>query len=182
MKPIVKIHIGELYASKTPVSIWTVLGSCVSACLFDPVAKIGGMNHILSVGNADITQFDDSARYGINAMEQLINEIVNLGGVRSRFQAKVFGGGHLLGLSEKNRPGPKNVQFVLDFLKMEKIKLAGHNTGGPYSRKLYFHTDTFEAFLKKTEAKGSDQFMEKEAMQIKKVKSIATAPGEITLF
>ena len=92
MKPVVYMHIGQYFASKDPVIIQTVLGSCVSVCFFDPVTRIGGMNHILYSGEVR-SSYDYNARYGINAMELLINEMVGLGAVRSRLIAKVFGGG-----------------------------------------------------------------------------------------
>jgi chemotaxis protein CheD len=68
MKKRVKIHIGEIYTSSEPAVVETILGSCVSVCLFDPVRKTGGMNHILLPGKADLNKFDGATRYGINAM------------------------------------------------------------------------------------------------------------------
>jgi chemotaxis protein CheD len=106
-KPIVKIHIGQYFASRDPAIIYTVLGSCISVCFFDPIARIGGMNHILHTGES-LFSSDDSARFGINAMELLINEMVGLGAIRSRLVAKVFGGGNILGLSPEYQQGIKN--------------------------------------------------------------------------
>ena len=128
MKKKVSIHIGEIYASKKPAVVSTLLGSCVAVCLFDPIRRIGGMNHILLPGKADLKKLSDSSRYGINAMELLINMIMNLGGKRRRLLAKAFGGGHILsGFPKEQGPGQKNVQFVLEFLKTEKIKLIIQN-------------------------------------------------------
>lgn len=111
MKKEVSIHIGELYASKNPAVVHTLLGSCVAVCMFDPIKRIGGMNHILLPGNGDLKDFSDSTRYGINAMELLINMIMNLGGNRNRLVAKAFGGGNILaGISEENGPGQKKCQ------------------------------------------------------------------------
>lgn len=77
-------------ATGTDTVISTLLGSCVACCVWDPVVRIGGMNHMLLAvsGGRDTT----SALSGINAMEVLINDLVKLGAVRSRMQAKVFGG------------------------------------------------------------------------------------------
>ncbi|MGA2401571.1 MAG: chemotaxis protein CheD [Syntrophobacteraceae bacterium] len=96
MRKLIRIHIGGLHASKEPAVIDTVLGSCVAVCLHDAVERIGGMNHILLPGEAELTHFDTSARYGINAMELLINTIATLGGNRRRIAAKAFGGAHIL--------------------------------------------------------------------------------------
>ncbi|MGH7767165.1 MAG: chemotaxis protein CheD, partial [Candidatus Binatia bacterium] len=92
----VSIHIGGVFASRDPTVVRTVLGSCVSACLFDPLTNVGGMNHfMLPDGEPD---GDQPTRYGINAMEVLINEIMKLGGERRRLRAKVFGAGHVLNI------------------------------------------------------------------------------------
>ena len=79
LKTKISIHIGEFYSSADPVVIHTLLGSCVAVCLFDPVKKIGAMNHILLPGRANMKHFDAPARFGINAMELLINGMMNLG-------------------------------------------------------------------------------------------------------
>ena len=89
MKKSFSIHIGGFHASRNPAVIETLLGSCVAVCLYDPVARIGGMNHILLPGKADLKHFDNVARYAINAMELLINRVMTLGGKRS-FDRKGF--------------------------------------------------------------------------------------------
>lgn len=94
----------------------TILGSCVLLCIRDPIAKVGGMNHFLLPGDesADST-VSDSARYGVFAMESLINGIMKAGGRKDRFEIKVFGGGNVINNSA--RIGSKNAKFIRDFLK-----------------------------------------------------------------
>ena len=87
---------GELCVSREPVIIKTLLGSCVSVCLYDPGARVGGMNHILLPGSADMDQFNTSARYGVNAMDKLITRMLANGVDRKKLVAKVFGGAHIL--------------------------------------------------------------------------------------
>ncbi len=181
MKRNVKIHIGQLYASHQPLIISTILGSCVSVCLFDPVTRSGGMNHILHTGKG-LDSLSDSARFGINAMEKLINELVSFGSVRKRLVAKVFGGGNMLGFSKEKQQGSRNVAFVLEFLKTDGIRVAGQSTGGRFSRKLFFHTDTSEVLLKKTGAKVDIESAKREKQSFARVKSISDKAGEITLF
>jgi chemotaxis protein CheD len=149
-KKRISIHIGGFHASREPTVIDTVLGSCVAVCLYDHVAPVGGMNHILLPGKADLKQFDNVARYAINAMELLINRIMNLGGKRQHLVAKVFGGANVLSsISAENGMGTKNLEFVLDFLQMEAITVVSQDLGGYDTRKIYFHTDTSEVFLKR---------------------------------
>ncbi len=149
-KPLIRIHIGDYHASRRPSVIYTLLGSCVAVCLFDPVNRIGGMNHILMPGRADLKHYDDAARYGINAMELLINGIMRLGGDRRRLVAKLFGGARTLStIPEENSMGRKNVEFALEFFRTESIQLLNQDVGGGQSRRIYFHTDTNDVFLKR---------------------------------
>ncbi|MFK7882323.1 chemotaxis protein CheD [Roseobacter sp.] len=114
--------------------ISTLLGSCVSCCLWDPVSGVGGMNHMLltsSAGDSGVSNLP-----GINAMELLINEILKNGGKRDRLRAKAFGGAQMVaGLSEI---GKQNSAFILQFLEQEGIVCEGHSLGGETARHLMF--------------------------------------------
>ncbi|MGE5399424.1 MAG: chemotaxis protein CheD [Ignavibacteriales bacterium] len=152
MKVVPKIHIniGELYASKRPVIMHTTLGSCVAVCFYDYIHRIGGMNHIMLPEMADFNVFNDSARYGINAMELLINEILKLGGERENLIAKVFGGAHVLpDFSIADSIGRRNISFVKQFLETEGIRIISQHTGGTFTRIVYFHTGTSNVLMKK---------------------------------
>ena len=125
------IFIGEYFASSKPTVIYTLLGSCVAVCLFDPIKRIGGMNHIFLPGKADFNNFNAPARYGINAMELLINRILNIGGKRRNLVAKVFGGANMLpDISEANGVGRKNIDFTIEFMKNESIDIVSWDMGG----------------------------------------------------
>ncbi len=183
MKKQISIHIGECYASKEPAVIYTLLGSCVSVCLIDRERCIGGMNHILLPGKADLRHFDDSARYGINAMELLINRILALGGDRRQLAAKVFGGGNVIAsISGYNAIGKKNVDFVLEFLRLEGIRVLKKDVGGTDTRKIYFHTDTGNVYLKRISATYQKRLAQEEAFKLKQTQKAAGKPGEVTLF
>ena len=154
MKPLCNIHIGEYYSSKTPIIISTLLGPCVAVCLFDQVRRIGGMNHILLPGGApDRTDIIDS-RYGINAMEMLINQMMKLGADRYKLTAKVFGGAAILtAISSEFNMGMKNIESVIDFLMIEKIPIINYNFGGVDSRRIYYHSDTGEVLIKRIKSR-----------------------------
>jgi chemotaxis protein CheD len=144
-----KIHIGEVYTSATPSVVETILGSCVSVCLFDKQMKTGGMNHILLPGKADMRNFDGGARYGINAMEMLINKLMKLGARRKRLQAKIFGGAHIIqSLQKENSPGLKNIAFVEKFMEIEGIPIVSRDTGGVNGRRIHFYTHSGDVYLK----------------------------------
>lgn len=179
----VSIHIGGIHASGKPTVIETLLGSCVAVCLYDPVESIGGMNHIFLPGRADMRHFDATARFGINAMELLINRLMRLGASRERFVAKAFGGAHMmLEVSKENGIGAKNAEFVLDFLEMESIPLVNHNLGGYDARRIYFHTDTGEVFLKRITPARYQRIELQEQEILKRARKEAKQSGGVTLF
>lgn len=136
----VKVMLGEHKVSNHPDEMLaTTLGSCVAACIRDPVAAIGGMNHFLLPdvpeiqGGGDVS---DAARYGSVAMELLINEILSRGGRRSRLEVKVFGGAKVIDSSFD--VGGKNGAFVLDYIRREGLELVGHDLGGTLARRVHY--------------------------------------------
>lgn len=183
MKKDVKIYMGAYYASREPAVVSTLLGSCVAVCLYDPVKCMGGMNHIVLPGSADLKHFDSAARYGINAMELLINRIMALGGARNRLVAKAFGGAHVLpAISPENGIGRRNAEFVVEFLELEKIKLLSHDMGGHEARKILFHTDTGEVLLKRIPSTHYQKIAEEERKLFRRMRRKSKGPGDVTLF
>lgn len=115
-------------------SITTTLGSCVATCIHDPVARVGGMNHFLLPDGKGSNA--PAASFGINAMELLINALIKQGAIRSRLQAKVFGGARIVaGLSDV---GEQNATFIRDFLRREAILCVGQSLGGTQARRVMF--------------------------------------------
>ncbi|MEK7207555.1 MAG: chemotaxis protein CheD, partial [Pseudomonadota bacterium] len=142
------LHIGGVHVSNKPVILDTVLGSCIAACLCDPVAGVGGMNHFMLPESLDPDN-PTSTRYGVNAMELLIAELMKQGGQRRRFQAKVFGGGHVLKIRESLDGVPqRNIDFIRKFLETEQIPVATEDVGGYHPRRVLFHTHTGQVFVK----------------------------------
>ncbi len=184
MKKRISIHIGQYHASNNPIVITTLVGSCVAACLYDPVHRVGGMNHILLPGKADLSKFDAPARYGINAMELLINRIMNLGGKRRFLKAKVFGGGHLLpAISRENGMGLKNAEFVLEFLRNESIKIVSQDVGGTVSRRIIFHADSGVVFMKRIKTHYMSRIVTEEQKVLRRIrKETETDFANVELF
>lgn len=116
------------------VMISTILGSCVSACLWDPVAGVGGMNHILLPDGP--REGGGGQGSGVNAMELLINAIIKQGGVKTRLQAKLFGGGKMI--SRFSDVGQRNGEFALSFLEAEGIPCQSQSLGGDQARRIQF--------------------------------------------
>ncbi len=151
------------------VVLTSVLGSCVSACLFDPAAGLGGMNHIVLPGiNAAMSEEGVS----VNAMEQLINGLMKAGAEKSRLRAKVFGGAQVVrGLS---RAGLANTGFVREFLENENIPCLSESIGGYHGRTVHFWPATGRA-QQKLMPQISDAILVSEPPR-------AAPGGEISLF
>ena len=114
------------------------------------------MNHILLPGDSPEGLKTGDSRYGINAMELLINQMMKIGANRYKLSAKVFGGASILSaISSEFAMGMKNIEFVVDFLMLEKIPIINYNFGGVDSRRIYYHTDTSEVLLKRIKSKES---------------------------
>jgi chemotaxis receptor (MCP) glutamine deamidase CheD len=146
-RQLVSIHIGDLCVSAHPTTVRTVLGSCVAVCLFDPVVRIGGMNHfLLPRGSRD---GQGAARFGVHSMELLINAMMKLGADRERFVAKVFGAAHVLaGRVAGKSVSQDNSEFVQQFLKDEGIPVVGGRLGGTLPLSVRFETETGRAQAK----------------------------------
>lgn len=182
---IVTLTIGQLFAcsSEENIIIKTVLGSCVSCCLLDPISKVAGMNHILLPSKPDNGIFDDAGRYGITAMEKLINEMTKLGAKRFNLQAKVFGGGHVItSIPKEKGPGSKNVEIVLKYLELENIPILAKDVGGEFTRVIQFHTPTFDVYVKKIPASSMLDVINSETNAEKEVQKKVLEDTNITLF
>ena len=115
--------------------ITTLLGSCVSCCIWDEVAGVGGMNHML-LGGVEMRNFSGCDISGTADMELLINGLLKLGANRSHLKAKVFGGAQLL--AARTQIGSKNVEFALSYLETENIPCLNTSTGGDSARSIRF--------------------------------------------
>ncbi|WP_025039731.1 chemoreceptor glutamine deamidase CheD [Nitrosospira briensis] len=155
---------GEYYATDQNMLLATVLGSCVTACIRDRQNGIGGMNHFM-LPDGRIDENDPSsmsARYGIYAMEILINHIIKIGARRANLEAKVFGGGNVMpGLIEAN-VGERNAEFVLGFLETENIPIVARDLVDIYPRKVHYFPSTGKVLVKKLRDLPDSAIIERE--------------------
>ncbi len=157
--PRVIIDPGESYVSKKDEMISTLLGSCVAACLYDPVNRVIGMNHFLlaqqhAAHNAALLS-SEGGRYGIHAMELLINQMIKQGAQRLHLKAKAFGGGDVLKMGNESRGGKSigaiNCEFIKTFLRTERIPLVASDLGGHIGRNIFFLASDFSVYVKTIE-------------------------------
>ena len=148
---VIKLLPAEWRVSSEPLALATVLGSCVAACIYDPTACVGGMNHFML---PDAAPGDGSARYGAHAMELLINALLKSGASRQRLQAKVFGGGNVLPGMTLDPIGTRNGNFVLNYLTAERIPIVAQDLFGVQPRKVCFFVRTGRTLVKRLPAAG----------------------------
>jgi chemotaxis protein CheD len=140
---IVKVLPGEFFVTKNSDEVLlTVLGSCVAACIRDPIASVGGMNHFMLPQHKSGSWGDElrSTRFGNFAMEKLINELIKAGCARDRLEIKVFGGGNVTDTS--NAVGTDNSEFVLRYLDAERLRCVAQDLGGTLPRRIEYYPMT----------------------------------------
>ena len=117
-----------------------ILGSCVAVCAFDPMLKAGGMNHILLPGGQAGGNGTNLNMYGANLMELLLNDLYKLGASKSTLELKLFGGARVL--STGANIGQENIDFLLQFVELENLKVVSQSLGGEKGRRIEFHPTT----------------------------------------
>lgn len=181
-----RIHPGEYYVTKSAEAVATTLGSCIAACIRDRVSGVGGMNHFMLPGSdggaadgSTVTGLGASARYGNVAMEHLINGILRTGGRRENLEAKIFGGGRIM--AKMTDVGMRNIQFVREYLRFEKVKVLAEDVGDIFPRMAVYFPATGEAKVKRLRSLHNNMIATVEGRY---VDSIASKPvaGDVELF
>ena len=145
---------GEHYVTRNHEIITTVLGSCISACIRDPDSGVGGMNHFILPGNtaANTSKWGRmdcvDTRYGVAAMEVLINDILKQGSRRNRLELKLFGGGEVLQMNTSN-VGSRNIEFAREFAQREELTIVSEDLGGQYPRKINYFPRSGKVMVKR---------------------------------
>jgi chemotaxis protein CheD len=142
----VKVLPGEYFVTNENLITVTVLGSCISACIWDRTARVGGMNHFML---PDGNNAEMGGRYGSYAMELLINEMLKSGARRETMQAKIFGGARIMASFTSLNVGEQNTAFVLDYLATERIPVVSQDVLDIYPRKVCFFPATGKALVKR---------------------------------
>ena len=182
-----KILPGDYYVTRADEWIHTVLGSCVSACIYDEEARIGGMNHFMLPRDSGAeddgwksSSVSAATRYGNFAMEHLVNDILKHGGRRERLRFKVFGGGKVMGnLSDI---GSHNVTFVLDYMATEGYRVLSQDLGSQYPRKVLFHPRSGRVRVKKLRRLEDRHVVRQELDYMQKLEKRSPSGGDVELF
>jgi len=183
---IAKILPGESYITRHDEIITTVVGSCVSACIRDRVKGIGGMNHFMLPmqshhdGHWAHTQVNVATRYGSYAMEHVINEILHYGGQRQNLEVKLFGGGHIM--HRMANIGEQNINFVKDYVRLEKLNLVAEDLGDIHPRKIMFFPKKGLVRVKKLRSMEQSIVEREQAYQRDISSTPASTVGEVDFF
>lgn len=176
----VKILPGEYFVYNEDLLIMTTLGSCIATCLWDRNARIGGMNHFMLPDGG--TGGSDSGRYGSYAMELLINELLKMGASRMTLEAKVFGGGAVISGMNSINVGERNTQFVMEYLKTERIPVVSKDVLDVYPRKVCFLPHSGKAMVKRLAPSNPEAIVQQERMAAQKAAPASSGGGSIDLF
>lgn len=182
-----KILPGEYYVTACDEVIVTVLGSCVSACIRDTQMRIGGMNHFMLPVSSKHSNMsgsklnNDATRYGLFAMEKLINDILKNGGRRDFLEIKLFGGGKVIQHMTESDIGNRNIRFVKEYLETENLNVAAEDLGDIFPRKVVYFPMTGRVQVKKLRNIHNETIIERESGYKRKLEKQPVA-GDIELF
>lgn len=142
----VYLHPGQIHFGDLPTAVTTILGSCVAVCLWNTRLRHGGVIHYILPG--DDASPEGSLRYGSQAVNVLIGEALRRGKSQDLI-AKLFGGSCMFQAVEKGpQLGQRNIQIAHGVLRTAGIRVANEHVGGERGRKVIFHTDNGEVWVK----------------------------------
>ncbi|WP_226911313.1 chemoreceptor glutamine deamidase CheD [Gallaecimonas mangrovi] len=166
-RQMVKVLPGEYFVTGGDELIATTLGSCVCACIWDPVAMVGGLNHfMLPEDKGGLEPLSKSNRYGTHAMESLVNGLIKLGARRERLKVKLFGGARVFG---QGKIGDMNMEFVRRFVEREGYQVVAESLGGFLPRKVLFEPTIGKAWIKTLNHLANNTLENREHQMAKKL-------------
>jgi chemotaxis protein CheD len=173
---VVQVLPGEIFVTDEDVTITTVLGSCVSACLRDVRRGVGGINHFM-LPNVLRGDAGDSARYGVYALECLVNQVIGRVGRRADLEAKVFGGGRVI--DGTGDVGKGNIELVRRFFATENIAILSEDLGDTLARRIRYWPKTGRAQVQRIPMSRAADVVRTEQ---RAARAIVAAPGSVELF
>jgi chemotaxis protein CheD len=176
-RPEVTVQVGQLYASREPCVITTVVGSCIAVGLWDPQARVGGLTQFM------VPPLDDAeevVRFGTQAIDLLVCAMMKEGADRLRLGATVVGAARLLTIDEGDASvAQRTLRFIRDFIRRDGFALRWEDTGGDAPRRLSFETDTGKAIVRPVE---STRFLAELFRADRTPVAPAPSSGDVTLF
>lgn len=156
----IKVAQGEYCVSHENIVMTTILGSCISACIYDPENGYGGMNHFMLPRMNVVDQSSQPLNYGVFSMAKLINTLLERGCLKENLRLKIVGGGRVL--SCFTDIGKLNIDFIKEYLNDESLHRVSSDMGGDFARKLAFFPSTGRLFVSRFAPLESDQIVANE--------------------
>jgi len=185
------IHPGEYLATKDDIIISTVLGSCISIAFRDEEAGMGGLNHFMLPGSfyrqdakpSPEDFLSEDAKYGMYAMELLINDLLKMGCRKSRLTAKIFGGARVLISADDTRKSVAegNIEFAKEYLETEHIPILASDLGGHEARKIFFFVKSGKVLMKRISGTLKTLVEREEASYRNRIRQ-RPGSGDVVLF
>ncbi len=152
---MIRVGIAEYKTATYPHILSVIgLGSCVGICLYDPVAKIGGMAHILLPDSSNINNARRKpGKFADTAVNALLQKMIDEGSKKENIKAKIVGGASMFSTTSSDTNGifamgPKNVGAVKNVLASKGINIDAEDTGGSQGRTIEFHIGTGKIIIK----------------------------------
>lgn len=145
------LYPGTIFVHRQPHRVTTVLGSCVSVCLWNKTAGLGGMNHfLLPLWNGEGLP---TPKYGNVAIIKLIEKVQALSHPGDKLIAKVFGGASMWEKTDGLLAiGRRNIEFAIETLENYRIPIVSSDLGGCQGRKLIFDSGDGTVLLRRQRA------------------------------
>jgi chemotaxis protein CheD len=159
-----------------------VLGSCIAACVRDPIAGLGGMNHFMlpvDKSAAAASELSDANRYGNYAMENLVNALLSRGAKRERLEFKLFGGGRIM--ASMTNIGWYNIGFAFDYIYTEGFKIVAQDIGDVFPRKVIYYPNSGRARVRRLNKMHNESLAAQENQYIHNIES-KPVEGDVELF
>ena len=162
--PIVYLLPGDLHIARQPAIISTILGSCISICLYAPSLRTGAMCHCLLPFSSEKNGGDQPFKYLDQAIKHMILKMEEMGIGRNKFFAQIFGGSDMFrnddssesnhvfqrgnGRIPYNSIGKQNIEAARAILQAYRVPVRKEDLGGYRGRKIFFHCSTGEVQVK----------------------------------
>jgi chemotaxis protein CheD len=138
----IRVKVADFAVATTGMISTIGLGSCVAIVLYDPVAKVGGLAHVLLPNEAMSRDRSNPAKFPTTAVPLVLNEMRRLGANQERVRAKIVGGasmfGNLMPAGGINI-GERNISSVREVLASVKVPIVAEDTGSDYGRSVFLH-------------------------------------------
>ncbi|MFQ5425084.1 MAG: chemotaxis protein CheD [Phycisphaerae bacterium] len=134
METIATIGIAGVKVVHHPEKVRTVLGSCIGVAIFDRVAKIGGLCHVMLPSSEGCQ--GDKGKFADSAVDWLLDDVLKAGCNKKRLAAKITGGASMFGEKVDNGIGERNITAVRERLKHHAVRLVAQDVGGLKGRKM----------------------------------------------